>query len=118
LSSIGGIAYASWTYFEVLQAPGLLHELLHEKAEIQLVGSGGFLARHPYPTNKTRARETGIPTRRLEIDAAQAWQGWDFRSRQTVLKTLVVVLGSEPAPFGPKPNGPLTVWKSAGSSFR
>ena len=41
----------------------------------------------PTPTKKARARETGIATRRLEIDAAQAWQGWDFRSPQTVLKT-------------------------------
>jgi hypothetical protein len=72
----------------LLQAPGLLHELLHEEAGIQLVVSGGFLARHPYcPLMKTRAREPGKPTPRLEIDAAQAWQGWDFGSRQTVLQT-------------------------------
>jgi hypothetical protein len=41
------MAHARWTYFEPFQALGLLHELLHEKAEIRLIGSGDIVVLDP-----------------------------------------------------------------------
>jgi len=55
---------------------------------------------------RTRARDayTKVVLRR------ELWRDWIRKSPQMVLKTLVVVLNSEPPRKGPKPNGPLTVW--------
>jgi hypothetical protein len=60
------MAHARWTYFEVLQALGLLHELLYEQGQIQLVGSGDVVGRSPLlPTLKRRAQ--GKLARRDEV---------------------------------------------------